>query len=112
MNWIFGVGMVGWFGGAFILAFRAHMLWDAYLRRFKPVDGIPLNMYAPRWLPDARDAKEAYNNALWESQADPELERMRRQAWRRTRVVVLWGFGFPVMVAGVMALVIVTGVLH
>lgn len=41
---------------------------------------------------------------LWRRQADPELEQLRREVWRRWGYAALWGVGFPLLAMGLLAL--------
>lgn len=45
-------------------------------------------------------------------QPEPELERLRRELWRRYRYMVLWVLGFPIIVFAPVVLLIVTGHIH
>jgi hypothetical protein len=76
----------------------------AYLRQFSPVDGVPLDMYTGGnpFHPVSR----ARFAALFQWQPDAELERMRRDMWRRLGLLALWLFGFPVIVGGLGLLVL------
>ena len=47
-----------------------------------------------------------------ERQSDPELERLRREVVRRALYFYFWWLGFPILVFGVAALLIATGVVH
>jgi hypothetical protein len=105
---LFGIYLVG----VGVLFFRHYLPYrKAYLQRFPPVNGVPLEMYVGGdtfgFSPEAR----AIWRALLHRQPDPELERMRRKVWRCYGGVVLWGFGFPVLAIGVAALVL-TGFPH
>jgi len=46
---------------------------------------------------------------MWRQQDDPELERLRREMWRRFGLVVLWGAGFPFLTFSAITLLILTG---
>ena len=98
-----------WTGGVIVLGIRANAKGNAYLDRHLQLDGAPfyLHKYADRLV------LKGWGGRVWrvyrQPQADPELERLRQEAWRRGRYVMLWIFGFPAIVFGVMALLIVTG---
>jgi hypothetical protein len=106
-NVIFAAFAIAWFGGAAIPGFRFRAKQRAYLHRFPPGEGVPLDMYAGLGPPSV---KSAVVRALNQRQADPELERLRQEMWQYyRRHVVVWIFGFPILCFGVMALVIATG---
>lgn len=50
--------------------------------------------------------------AMRQRQPEPELERLRRELWRRYRYMVLWVLGFPIIVFAPVVLLIVTGYIH
>lgn len=64
-----------WFGGTVLLGFHYRAKRRAYLQRFPAVEGVPLDMYVDGgpW-----SVRRAIYRALWQRQADPELERLRR----------------------------------
>ncbi|HEX8036265.1 MAG TPA: hypothetical protein VF510_20575 [Ktedonobacterales bacterium] len=105
----FFVFMLAWFVGTLALGLRANAKGKAYLRRLPPVNGVPLDMY----MYAEKDWLRGWRGPVWrayrQQQTDPELEQLRQEARRRSRYVMLWMFGFPVLVAGVMTLLIVTG---
>jgi hypothetical protein len=101
---LFGIYLLG----VGLLFFRHYLPYrKAYLKKFPPVNGVPLEMYVGSdtfgFGPEAR----AIWRALLHHQPDPELEHMRRTVWRRYGHVALWMFGFPVVAIGVAALVLV-----
>ena len=57
-------------------------------------------------LPSGGPEAQAIADAAWTRQDDPELERLRREVWRKNRHIVYWVFGFPVLAIGVGALVL------
>jgi hypothetical protein len=44
------------------------------------------------------------SKAMWQRQADPELEQLRRAVWRGYGYGVLWGLGFPLITVGALQL--------
>lgn len=100
------VFVVTWIGVGIVLAFRANAKGREYLRRLPPVDGVPLHMYYYvgwwRW-------NGPVPRAWRQRQSDPELERLRQEGRRHGRFVLLWMFGFPILVVGVDVLLILTG---
>ena len=95
-----------WLGGMFALFFRFRRTQREYLRRFPPVEGVPLDMY---WGGGPRSVTREIFRVMRQRQDDPELERLRREVWRSYRTVALWGFGFPLICFGVITLLILTG---
>jgi hypothetical protein len=98
--------MLVWLAGVVVLGLRANAKGKAYLRQLPPVNGVPLDMsmYTEKgWL-------RGWHGPVWQAyrqqQIDLELEQLRQEAWRRSRYVMLWIFGFPLFAAGVMALLI------
>lgn len=109
LNIGFWVFVVLWFGGIAVLAFRSSAKGKAYLRRLPPVRGIPLDMYM-----NLDDGKwNARGGTVWKAyrqeQSDPEIEGLRRAAWRQRRYLILWGFGFPIVVWGAFFLLVAVG---
>ena len=80
-----------WAGGIAILAFRTLPQLRAYQQQFAWYDR---------------------GKAMWQRQADPELERLRRAIWRFYGYAVLWGVGFPLLATGMLWLVTLTGLLN
>jgi hypothetical protein len=94
---LFGV----WIVGMVTLFIRYQGYRTAFLKRLPPFNGVPLSMYGgfgPRGV---------LLRAMGDRQPDPELERLRLDAWRKYEHFVLWIFGFPVLAAGVAALVLI-----
>lgn len=98
--------------GMLILGIRARRSGKAYLRRFPPVGGVPLDWYNPsrRWPRKGRPdpVGEAYRTR----QADPELEAMRQRGHKQARLMLLWMFGFPIIVWGMFFLLAAVGYIH
>ena len=94
-----------WLGGTFVLFSRFRRAQRAYLRRFPPGAGVPLEMYVGG---GPRSVTRAIFRLMWRRQDDPELERLRRGVWRSYRTVALWGFGVPLLCFGVITLLILT----
>lgn len=82
----------------------------AYLRRFPPVDGVPLDMYVPGSGP--RSVGRAFFQAMRQRQADPELERLRREVRRNGYYIGVLAFVVPLMVMVVFAVLALTGRIH
>lgn len=102
-----------WFGGEVVLyTFRFRALRSAYLRRLSPIDRYQtLDLY----MPGPGNPPGTYRRlreALWHQQDNPDLERLRREVWRRYRQCIIWMFGFPVFCIGVAALLIATGLVR
>jgi hypothetical protein len=106
-NILFAVVTLSWLVGMIALFFRFRAKQRTYLRRFPPVEGAPLEMAWP-FLSPMRVTREVIR-LLSQRQPDPELERLRRKIWRSYRDIFFWVFGFLVLVAGVLALLILTG---
>lgn len=96
--------------GAIILHARFRSKQIAYLKRFRPVEGIPLNM------PGGGNPFSAVSRGIWQAmfdhQPDWELERLRLDVWRRCGYVGLWIVGFPVASVGIATLLLATGVIY
>ena len=99
-----------WAAGAVTLYFRTRAKQVAYLKRFPPVEGVPLDM-AVGGNPFGAISRAIWN-AMLNSQTDPELEQLRREIWRRFLNLALWIFGFPLLTFGGAALLIATGVIN
>jgi len=104
-NLFFFALVATWFGGTILRWIRYRQAQRAYLRRFPPVEGYPLEEYLGRnpWSPVDR----AINELARQPQADPELEQLRRAMWHQLRYVILWMFGFPLLGVGIMAVVVI-----
>ncbi len=104
--------VVIWVGGIIFLGVRVHAKENAYLDRRPQLDDAPFNpnQYAAMLTP--RRWGGPYWRVVREPQFDPEVERLRQDLWRRTRYMVLWWFGFPAIVTGVMVFLIVAGFLR
>ena len=98
-----------WFAGTIALYVRMRAKQVAYLKRFPPVEGVPL------YMAGGGNPFGAVSRAIWSAmvrhQTDPELEALRREIWRREGYMTLWIFGFPICAVGVTALLIATGVI-
>lgn len=55
---------------------------------------------------------QAIRQVFREPQGDPELKRLRRAARRGRWPYVLWLYGFPALVFGVTALLILSGLIR
>jgi hypothetical protein len=98
-----------WFGVGIALYFRTRIQQIAYLKRFPPVNGVPLYMVngGNPFGAQARAIKRAMR-----SQSDPELERLRREVRRRFRLCLIWIFGFPLLSFGMAVLLIISGLAY
>lgn len=109
---LFPVLMLAWLAGVLVLGLRANAKGKVYLRRLPPVNGIPLDVY----MYSEKDWLRGWHGPVWQAyrqqQANPELEHLRQEARQRSRYVMLWIFGFPALVAGVMMLLIGSGAVH
>jgi hypothetical protein len=88
---------------------RARAKQRAYLRRFPPVDGVPLDSYVSGTSPRVR---RAVFKALRERQPDPELERLRREVRRNGYYIGVLAVVVPLMVMVVFAVLALTGRIH
>ena len=99
-----------WVGGIVAFYVRMRARQGQYLKRFPPVEGVPLE------IAGGGNPFGAVSRAIWRAllrrQPDPDLERLRHDIWRRFGHLVLWIYGFPLVMAGGTALLIVTGVIH
>ncbi len=68
-------------------------------------------MYTPEFGNPPGTLRRIYA-AMRQHQDDPELERLRREIWRRYSYVALWIFGYPLLTNGVVALLVVAGLVH
>jgi hypothetical protein len=89
---------------------RARAKQRAYLRRFPPVDGVPLDSYVPGAGP--RSVRRAVFKALRERQPDPELERLRRDARRNALFIGVLAAVVPLLVMLVFGVLALTGRIH
>jgi hypothetical protein len=101
--------MAIWFGGMIALFFRYRIKQRAYLRRFPPVDGIPLDMYVGG---GPHSVNRAPRRAMLKRQADPDLEQLRRAAWRRYGALAIWSLTFPLIAFAAYVLLGQLGILH
>lgn len=84
-----------WLGGTVILYLRFLKRQRGYLRNFPPVDSVPLDTLGGN--PFGAWSRAVFRAQL-QRQPDAELERMRRDLLGHWRFVLLWGYGFPVLV--------------
>jgi hypothetical protein len=97
-NLAFFAFMVAWFGGLIALYVRTSVKQNAYLRHFRSAEGYPLDAYTyVRYSPEGRQMRRL----MREPQDDPELEKLRREVWRRARYCLIWMFGCPALFVGV-----------
>jgi len=96
--------------GAIILHARFRAKQMAYLKRFPPIGGIPLN------TPGGGNPFGAVSRAIWQAmfdhQPDWELERLRLDMWRRCGYVGLWIVGFPIVAVAIATFLLATGVIE
>lgn len=97
---------IAWMGGTVLLFLRSRAHQVAYLKKFPPVNGVPLEMFMGG-NPFGAEAR-AIARVSRTRQSDPELERMRQEMKRRSRHIVYWTFGFPALTIGVVALLMLT----
>ncbi len=98
-----------WFGPTIVLFFRFRQKQAAYLRKFPPIDRYQtLDLYTPGGG-NPPGTYRRIQEAMWRQQDDPELERLRREMWRRFGLVVLWGAGFPLLTCWAITLLILSG---
>ena len=99
-----------WVVGTIALYFRMRAKQVAYLKRFPPVEGVPLE------IAGGGNPFGGVSRAIWRvmfrRQPDPELEQLRHDVWRRFGYMSLWIYGFPLLAVGVVALLIATGVIR
>ncbi len=100
--WVF---VVLWGGGNILLFVRFRAAQAVYLKQFDSVDGVPLDSYPP--YPPGMLA--AIWEAMLEWQFDPALETQRRKMWARYGWMAAWMFGFPITLATIAVVLIVTG---
>ncbi len=101
-----------WGVGFFVLLLRGYMATTAYQKRLPPINGVPFDTLMQQYaLNDfLGNKRRALRRQIYrQQQADPELERLRQAVLRHTRYTLLWMFGFPVVMIGVLVLVVVTG---
>ncbi len=100
---------ITWFGVEAVLFFRFRAKQRAYLHRFPPVEGVPLDMYVGG---GPKSVTRAGFRAMWRRQTDPELERLRREVWQHFIYMGIWVYGFPIIVFGAVVLLTATGYVH
>src|SRR5260221_623723 len=101
--------VITWLGGTAVLFFRYRAKQRAYLHRFPPVEGVPLDMYVGG---GPKSVTRAGFRAMWRRQTDPELERLRREVWQHFIYMGIWIYGFPFVVFGAVVLLTATGYVH
>ncbi|HEU5440427.1 MAG TPA: hypothetical protein VFU88_14135 [Ktedonobacterales bacterium] len=99
-----------WLGVGAVLFLRTRVVQNAYLRRFE--HEIDFHIGDPIFIPGSLRAYRAIGRVMREPQPDPELERHRREIYRRFRYYLIWIFGFPPIVFAVMALALTKGLVH
>jgi hypothetical protein len=99
-----------WVGIGATLFFRSRVKQNAYLRHFE--DKIDFFAGDPIFQPGSFRAYRDISRAMREQQSDADLEQLRRDTWRRFRYYLIWVFGFPLIVVGVAAFLIGTGLVH
>lgn len=83
-----------WLGGGIFFGVRMFAQLFAYLHRFPPVEGYPLDSFSSPFL-TPRSVIRAQGRALRQKQSDPELEAMRPEIWRRQWAYIIWAFAVP-----------------
>lgn len=107
---IFVAFLITWLGGEAVLYFRFRVSRNAYLRRFER----EIDFFAgdPIFYPGSVRAYREVVRIMRERQTNAELEQLRLQMWRHYRYCMTWIFGFPFIVVGAVALLILTGLVH
>ena len=102
-----------WVGPSIVLYFRFRQKQVAYLRQFPPIDRYrTLDMASPGPGGSPPGTYRRINKAMLQRQTAPERERLRRDMWQRYGFAVLWIFGFPLITVGMVALLIIAGLVH
>ena len=97
-----------WFGPTIVLFFRFRQKQVAYLRRFPPIDRYQTLDMVTFGVGNPPGTFRRVWDAQWRKQDDPELERLRREMWRRYGLVMLWVFGFPLLTFATLTVLILT----
>ncbi len=106
-----------WFGGGLALNLRMMTVSRAFLKLLQ--QDIPalkdnplvMRLYLPNYYPVYRQLRRDVREAVRWRQADPERERLRRRIVRTRLYMILWVFGYPLLIAAVIAFVrLTTGV--
>ncbi len=74
---------VVWLGGLGVVSFRLLSKQQSYYQHFSLMDR---------------------SKAMWQRQADSDLEQLRRAVWRGYGYGVLWGLGVPLITVGALQL--------
>lgn len=101
-----------WGVGMALLMLRGYVAATTYRRRLPPKGGVPFDelMQQYRWDDFLGNKRRALLRQIYrQQQADPDLEQLRQEVLRHRRYLLLWMFGFPPLMVGVLALVVVTG---
>ncbi len=88
---------------------RARAKQREYLRRFPPVEGVPLDSYVSG---TSSRVRRAVFKAMRERQTDPELEHLRREMRRNGYYIGVLAIGGPLLVLVILALLALTGWIH
>ncbi len=93
-NIILAVFLLAWVGAISVLVVHARAKSREYIRRLPPVNGVKL-VY-PYWA-ENMFSSSAYKlqRAFRQRQTDPELERLRQEAWQRSFICIIWMVGLP-----------------
>lgn len=102
--------MLFWFGGMAVLFVRFRLKQHAYIHHFE--NELRFLAGSPLYIPSSAQGVGDALRVMRQRQSDPDLEKLRRNMWRRYLFIVLWVFGFPVAVIALVVLVkVTTGVL-
>lgn len=108
-NIIFAAFAMTEVGGGVVLFVRTYLTQRAYLRHF--AGEYPFLAGEPLFdTPRTFRAYRLVSRLMHEQQFDPALEQLRRELWRRNRLFIVWIPAFPIAFFGVVALLILTGV--
>jgi hypothetical protein len=105
--WTFGVV---WLGVGGFLFMRSRLLQNAYLRGFK--HELDFALGDPFFVAGSVRTSRRIYSLMHDLQPNAELERTRREIWRRLRYYLTWIFGFPVICIAVAAFLIATGLVR
>jgi hypothetical protein len=107
-----------WFGPLIVLFFHNQLTYGAYLRQFPP-DTLDTTLPEVRGFLDTFAYRRAYrerSRRIVEAERlappVPERERLRKAAVHSGVLLLVWGFGFPLVTCGVVGLLTVVGLVH
>lgn len=103
------VVLLPWFGVAVVLLFRYRTKQREYLRHFAS-NGISLDV--PPGSIASLQVHQAIHYVMRQRQTNPELEQLRRDTWRRYRLMAFWALGYPVFIFVTIVGLGVSGLVH